>query len=157
MLKRPDAIQVEMFVSISHRIRYFHRCRGLVHFLFEINRKHIYRIVANAFAFVQNENDTRTTWLSHFHTQTNELTFSVRSPLVSVYIKATAGLCIISLIADAIATLLTGFGLRTQNYNLKYKFYRKAVLVMLLACKLFYLFSSLPIQFISFHYITDRF
>lgn len=53
----------------------------------------------------------------------------------TVYIKATAGLCILSLIADAVATLLTGFGLRTQNYNLKYKFYRKAVLVMLLACK----------------------
>lgn len=53
----------------------------------------------------------------------------------SVYIQATAALCIISLITDAIATLLTGLGLRTKNHNVKYRFYRYAVLVMLLACK----------------------
>lgn len=54
----------------------------------------------------------------------------------AAYIKATAALCIITLITDAIATLLTGLGLRTQDHNMKYKFYRIAVLVMLVACKL---------------------
>jgi len=49
------------------------------------------------------------------------------------YIQATAGLCIISLLMDAIATLLTGLGLRTKNHNVKYRFYRYAVLNMLLA------------------------
>lgn len=52
-----------------------------------------------------------------------------------VYIKATAALCILSLITDIIATILTGIGLRTKNQNTKYKFYRRAVLVMLVACK----------------------
>ncbi|XP_059615575.1 transmembrane protein 47 isoform X1 [Phlebotomus argentipes] len=51
----------------------------------------------------------------------------------AAYIKATAALCIITLITDAIATLLTGLGLRTQDHNMKYKFYRIAVLVMLVA------------------------
>lgn len=54
----------------------------------------------------------------------------------SVYIKATAGLCIISLLTDAIATFLTGIGLQTKNQNTKYKFYRRAVFIMLIACKL---------------------
>ncbi|XP_060645135.1 transmembrane protein 47 isoform X1 [Drosophila nasuta] len=49
------------------------------------------------------------------------------------YIKATAALCIITLITDVIATVLTGLGLKTQNHNLKYKFYRIAVLVMLVS------------------------
>ncbi|CAD6992148.1 unnamed protein product [Ceratitis capitata] len=49
------------------------------------------------------------------------------------YIKATATLCIITLVTDIIATILTGLGLRTQNHNVKYKFYRIAVLVMLLS------------------------
>lgn len=51
------------------------------------------------------------------------------------YIRATAALCIITLITDAVATLLTGLGLKTQDHNLKYKYYRIAVLVMMLACK----------------------
>lgn len=51
------------------------------------------------------------------------------------YIKATAALCIITLITDFIATTLTGLGLKSQNHNLKYKYYRIAVLVMLLSCK----------------------
>lgn len=55
--------------------------------------------------------------------------------IFSAYIKATAALCIITLITDVIATILTGLGLRTQNHNVKYKFYRIAVLVMLLSCK----------------------
>ncbi|KAH8313689.1 hypothetical protein KR067_010195, partial [Drosophila pandora] len=49
------------------------------------------------------------------------------------YIKATAALCIITLVTDVIATVLTGLGLKTQNHNLKYKFYRIAVLVMLVS------------------------
>lgn len=55
--------------------------------------------------------------------------------LFPVYIKATAALCILSLITDIVATVLTGIGLRTKNQNTKYKFYRRAVLVMLVACK----------------------
>nr|XP_029717412.1 transmembrane protein 47-like isoform X2 [Aedes albopictus]XP_029717421.1 transmembrane protein 47-like isoform X2 [Aedes albopictus] len=49
------------------------------------------------------------------------------------YIKATAGLCIITLVTDIIATILTGLGLNTQDHNRKYKFYRVAVLVMMVA------------------------
>jgi hypothetical protein len=49
------------------------------------------------------------------------------------YIKATAILCIITLVTDALATVITGFGLRTQDHNLKYKFYRIAVLVMMVS------------------------
>lgn len=51
--------------------------------------------------------------------------------IFSVYIKATAILCVITLIADAVSTLLTGIGLKTLDANLKYKFYRIAVLVMM--------------------------
>lgn len=51
------------------------------------------------------------------------------------YIKATAALCIISLLTDAVATILTGLGLRSQNHNMKYKYYRYAVFVMVLARK----------------------
>lgn len=70
----------------------------------------------------------------------------------SVYIQATAGMCIISLITDAIATLLTGLGLRTKNHNVKYRFYRYAVLVMLLACKwIWFFFLRISLNFcISF-------
>ncbi|KFB38913.1 AGAP000456-PA-like protein [Anopheles sinensis] len=49
------------------------------------------------------------------------------------YIKATAALCILTLVTDALATILTGLGLRTQDHNLKYKFYRIAVLIMMVA------------------------
>lgn len=51
----------------------------------------------------------------------------------TVYIKATAILCVITLITDAISTLLTGIGLKTLDANLKYKFYRIAVLVMMVS------------------------
>ncbi|XP_058063925.1 transmembrane protein 47 isoform X1 [Anopheles bellator] len=51
----------------------------------------------------------------------------------AAYIKATAALCIVTLVTDALATFLTGLGLRTQDHNLKYKFYRIAVLVMMVA------------------------
>lgn len=49
------------------------------------------------------------------------------------YIKATAILCVITLITDAISTLLTGIGLKTLDANLKYKFYRIAVLIMMVS------------------------
>lgn len=55
--------------------------------------------------------------------------------MLTVYIKATAGLCILSLITDVIATILTGIGLHTKNQNTKYRYYRRAVLIMLVACK----------------------
>lgn len=67
--------------------------------------------------------------IMHFMAQT------VYYYLFAVYIKATAGLCILSLVTDIIATILTGCGLRTKNQNIKYKFYRRAVLIMLVACK----------------------
>lgn len=53
----------------------------------------------------------------------------------AAYIKITAALCIITLVTDSIATLLTGLGLRSQDHNRKYKYYRLAVLVMMIACK----------------------
>jgi PMP-22/EMP/MP20/Claudin family len=52
---------------------------------------------------------------------------------VSVYIKATAILCVIALITDAISTFMTGAGLKTLDANLKYKFYRIAVLIMMVS------------------------
>lgn len=68
------------------------------------------------------------------------LPFNVQSPpgdcypsRDKFYIKATAILCVIALITDAIATLLTGFGLKTLEAHLKYKFYRIAVLVMIVS------------------------
>jgi len=47
------------------------------------------------------------------------------------YIKVAAALCIVALITDAIATLLTGLGLRTKDHRTKYKYYRVAVYVMI--------------------------
>lgn len=64
-------------------------------------------------------------------------------PSLTVYIKATATLCIITLLTDIAATTLTCMGLKTQNHNMKYKYYRYAVLVMLVSCKLIYLYSSI--------------
>lgn len=49
----------------------------------------------------------------------------------AAYIKVAAGLCIIALITDTIATLLTGLGLRTKDHRTKYKYYRIAVYVMI--------------------------
>lgn len=51
------------------------------------------------------------------------------------YIRVAAALCIVTLITDIVATLLTGLGLRSKDQRTKYKFYRVAVYVMLLACK----------------------
>ncbi|XP_046678909.1 transmembrane protein 47 isoform X2 [Homalodisca vitripennis] len=47
------------------------------------------------------------------------------------YIKVAAALCIVALITDAIATLLTGLGLRSKDHRTKYKYYRVAVYVMI--------------------------
>lgn len=55
--------------------------------------------------------------------------------LFAAYITWTAVLCILTLITDAIGTTLTGLGLKTQNHNLKYRFYRIAVFFMILSCK----------------------
>ncbi|XP_014254134.1 transmembrane protein 47 isoform X2 [Cimex lectularius] len=49
------------------------------------------------------------------------------------YIKIAAGLCIVALVTDAMATILTGIGLKTSDYRTKYKFYRIAVYVMILS------------------------
>ncbi|KAF5272105.1 hypothetical protein FQA39_LY01188 [Lamprigera yunnana] len=46
------------------------------------------------------------------------------------YIHAAAGLCIITLITDLVATVLTGMGLRTKEHHTKYKYYRFGVIVM---------------------------
>lgn len=51
----------------------------------------------------------------------------------TAYIKIAAALCIIALLTDAMATLLTGIGLRTSDHRTKYKFYRIAVYVMILS------------------------
>uniref|UniRef100_A0A2S2P214 Transmembrane protein n=3 Tax=Aphidini TaxID=33387 RepID=A0A2S2P214_SCHGA len=49
------------------------------------------------------------------------------------YIRVAAALCIVTLVTDIVATLLTGLGLRSKDQRTKYKFYRVAVYVMLLA------------------------
>lgn len=52
------------------------------------------------------------------------------------YIRAAAALCVITLLTDLVATVLTGLGLRTKEHHTKYKYYRFAVIVMGLARKL---------------------
>lgn len=54
---------------------------------------------------------------------------------VSAYIRAAAALCIITLVTDLVATILTGLGLRTKDHHTKYKYYKFAVIVMGLARK----------------------
>ncbi|XP_012277770.1 transmembrane protein 47 isoform X1 [Orussus abietinus] len=49
------------------------------------------------------------------------------------YIRAAAALCVVCLIADIAATILTGLGLRSQDHRDKHKFYRLAVFCMGLA------------------------
>ncbi|XP_066247703.1 uncharacterized protein [Euwallacea similis] len=46
------------------------------------------------------------------------------------YIKASATLCVITLLTDLVATVLTGLGLRTKDHHTKFKYYRFAVIVM---------------------------
>lgn len=57
------------------------------------------------------------------------------SIIILAYIKAAAALCIITLLTDLVATILTGLGLRTKEHHSKYKYYRFAVIVMGLARK----------------------
>lgn len=54
---------------------------------------------------------------------------------ILAYIRAAAALCIITLLTDLVATVLTGLGLRTKDHHSKYKYYRFAVIVMALARK----------------------
>jgi hypothetical protein len=49
------------------------------------------------------------------------------------YIRAAAALCIITLVTDIVATLLTGLGLRSKDHRTKYKYYRWAVYIMVLS------------------------
>ncbi|XP_043283376.1 transmembrane protein 47 isoform X2 [Venturia canescens] len=49
------------------------------------------------------------------------------------YIKAAAALCVVCLLADIAATLLTGLGLRSKDHRNKHKCYRIAVFCMGLA------------------------
>lgn len=58
---------------------------------------------------------------------------------------------------DAIATLLTGFGLRTQDHNLKYKFYRIAVLVMLLSCNYIRVIAIEPSSYFNLLFFYSSF
>lgn len=51
------------------------------------------------------------------------------------YIQAAAALCVVTLLSDIVATVLTGLGLRSKEYRKKYKYYRIAVYVMILSCK----------------------
>lgn len=53
----------------------------------------------------------------------------------TAYIKAAAALCVVCLITDIAATILTGLGLRTRDHNDKYKYYRFAVYCMAIARK----------------------
>lgn len=73
---------------------------------------------------------------------------------LAAYIKAAAALCVVCLLTDIAATILTGLGLRTQDHRDKHKYYRFAVFCMGIARKycrnsnsffsfLSYLFSSL--------------
>lgn len=54
---------------------------------------------------------------------------------IAAYIKAAAALCIITLLTDIVATLLTGMGLHSKDHRTKYKYYRVAVYIMVLSCK----------------------
>nr|CAD7408137.1 unnamed protein product [Timema cristinae] len=57
----------------------------------------------------------------------------LRNSLILAYIQAAAALCIITLITDIVATLLTGLGLRSKDHMKKYKYYKIAVYVMVLS------------------------
>ncbi|KAK9730703.1 PMP-22/EMP/MP20/Claudin tight junction [Popillia japonica] len=49
------------------------------------------------------------------------------------YIHTAAALCIMTLLKNVVATVLTGLGLRSKDHHTKYKYYRFAVIVMGLA------------------------
>jgi hypothetical protein len=49
------------------------------------------------------------------------------------YIKAAAALCVVCLLTDMFATLMTGLGLRSTDHQKKYTYYRVAVYIMILS------------------------
>ncbi|KAE8744879.1 hypothetical protein FOCC_FOCC008520 [Frankliniella occidentalis] len=51
----------------------------------------------------------------------------------AAYIRVAAALCVLTLVTDLIATLLTGLGLRSNDHRTKYKYYRVAVYIMILS------------------------
>lgn len=51
----------------------------------------------------------------------------------ATYIKVAAILCIVTLVTDLIASLLTGLGIRSKDYRTKRKFYRGGVYFMVLS------------------------
>ncbi|XP_044754236.1 transmembrane protein 47 isoform X2 [Coccinella septempunctata] len=51
----------------------------------------------------------------------------------ATYIRTAAALCVITLLTDLVATILTGLGLRSKDHHTKFKYYRFAVIVMALA------------------------
>lgn len=50
--------------------------------------------------------------------------------LFTGYIKTAAILCVVCLVADIVATVLTGLGLRSQDHTDKNRYYRLAVICM---------------------------
>ncbi|XP_045474261.1 transmembrane protein 47 isoform X2 [Harmonia axyridis] len=51
----------------------------------------------------------------------------------ATYIKVAAALCVITLLTDLVATILTGMGLKSKDHHTKFKYYRFAVVVMTLS------------------------
>lgn len=64
---------------------------------------------------------------------------------ITAYIKAAAALCVVCLLTDIAATVLTGLGLRTQDHRDKHKYYRFAVFCMAIACK-YYMSFFFPLS-----------
>lgn len=56
------------------------------------------------------------------------------------YIQGAAALCVITLILDILATVVTGVGLCSKDPSRKYTFYRSALYIMVGACKLPFFF-----------------
>lgn len=73
---------------------------------------------------------------------------------VAAYIKAAAALCVVCLLTDIAATILTGLGLRTQDHRDKHKYYRFAVFCMGLAREYYTIASFLSSLFSSHLLIT---
>lgn len=73
----------------------------------------------------------------------------------AAYIKASAALCVICLVLDLIATVLTGLGLSNNDPNVKTRYYRMAVWFMTLACQsLSFLIVILGIKCVVFCYFV---
>lgn len=77
----------------------------------------------------------------HYEEQIARLLIDNIKKLISLYIspayiRAAAALCVVCLLADVAATILTGLGLRSQDHRDKHKYYRFAVFCMGIACEL---------------------